>query len=333
MLARKNTIYKMPKAKYYFNTHSLKYERYVVSFKRRFWQVVGWLATALVFSVLIIGLAYEFLDSPKEKQLKREISEMALQYDILQQRMEQASKVLTELQHNDDNIYRVIFEAEPIPSTVRQAGYGGVDKYKALEGFDNSELMVETTKKLDKIVKQIYVQSKSFDEVFELAKNKKELLASIPGIQPLSNKDLTRIASGYGYRIHPIYKTSILHTGIDFTAPVGTEIYSTGNGTVSKVENNGRGYGNNVVINHGFGYQTLYAHMSKINVRQGQKVVRGEVIGLVGSSGSSTGPHCHYEVIKGGNKINPVNYFFNDLSPEQYEKMLELSSKYNQSFD
>ena len=323
----------MPKAKYYFNTHSLKYERYVVSFKKRFWQVFGWLTTALVFGAVIIALAYQFLDSPKEKQLKREISEMALQYDILQQRIEQSSKVLAELQHNDDNIYRVIFEAEPIPSSVRQAGYGGVDKYKTLEGFDNSELMIETTKKLDKIVKQIYVQSKSFDEVFELAKNKKELLASIPGIQPLSNKDLTRIASGFGYRIHPIYKTSILHTGIDFTAPVGTEIYATGNGVIAKVEMNGRGYGNNVTINHGFGYQTLYAHMSKVNVRPGQHVLRGDVIGFVGSTGSSTGPHCHYEVIKAGNKINPINYFFNDLTAEQYEKMLELSGKYNQSFD
>ncbi len=295
--------------------------------------MMGWLATALVFSAAIIALAYQFLDSPKEKQLKRELSTMSLQYDILQQRMELASGVLKELQHNDDNIYRVIFEADPIPSTVRQAGYGGVNKYKALEGYDNSELMVETTKRLDRIMKQVYVQSKSFDEVFELAKNKKELLASIPGIQPIANKDLTRIASGYGYRIHPIYKTSIMHTGIDFTAPIGTEIYSTGNGVVQKVEREGRGYGNNVVINHGFGYETLYAHMSKIAVRQGQRVVRGDIIGYVGSTGSSTGPHCHYEVIKNGSKIDPINYFFNDLTSEQYEKVLEISSKYNQSFD
>lgn len=258
---------------------------------------------------------------------------MSLQYDILQQRMELASNVLKDLQHNDDNIYRVIFEADPIPSSVRQAGYGGVNKYKALEGYDNSDLMIETTKRLDMITKQIYVQSKSFDEVFELAKNKKELLASIPGIQPLSNKDLTRIASGFGYRIHPIYKTSIMHTGIDFTAPIGTEIYATGNGVIGRVEKEGRGYGNNVIIDHGFGYETLYAHMSKIAVRQGQRVVRGDIIGYVGSTGSSTGPHCHYEVIKNGTKIDPINYFFNDLTADQYEKVLEISSKYNQSFD
>lgn len=323
----------MPKAKYYFNTHSLKYERVVVTFRRRFWQVFGWLATAMVFSTVIIALAYRFLDSPKEKQLKRELSMMNLQYEILQQRAEQASRVLKEMEEHDDNIYRVIFEAEPIPSTIREAGYGGVDKYKALEGYDNTELMVETTKKIDKLMKQLYVQSKSFDEVFELAKNKKELLASIPGIQPISNGDLKRIASGFGYRIHPIYKTSIMHTGIDFTAPIGTEIYSTGNGIVSKVETEGRGYGNNVIINHGFGYETLYGHMSKIKVRPGQRVTRGEIIGLVGNSGSSTGPHCHYEVIKNGKKIDPINYFFNDLTTTQYDQVRDLASRYNQSFD
>jgi murein DD-endopeptidase MepM/ murein hydrolase activator NlpD len=323
----------MAKAKYYFNTHSLKYEKVVVPIGKRLVRALGWLATAMVFSVIIIALAYQFLDSPKEKQLKREIGVMSLQYEILQQRMDRANKVIRELQHNDDNIYRVIFEADPIPSTVRQAGYGGVDKYKSLQGYDNSGLMIETTQQLDRIMKQLYVQSKSFDEVFEMAKNKKELLASIPGIQPVSNKDLTRIASGFGYRIHPIYKTSILHTGIDFTAPVGTDIYATGNGIVESVEKEGRGYGNNVIINHGFGYRTLYGHMSKINVRQGQRVVRGDIIGLVGSTGSSTGPHCHYEVIKNGNKIDPINFFFNDLSPEQYEQVLEISSKYNQSFD
>lgn len=323
----------MPKAKYYFNTHNLKYERVVVSFRKRFWQVFGWLATAMVFSTAIIALAYRFLDSPKEKQLKRELSMLNLQYEILQQRTEQASRVLKEMEEHDDNIYRVIFEAEPIPSSIREAGYGGVDKYKALEGYDNSELMVETTTKIDKLIKQLYVQSKSFDEVFELAKNKKELMASIPGIQPISNGDLNRIASGFGYRIHPIYKTSIMHTGIDFTAPIGTEIYSTGNGVVSKIENDGRGYGNNVIINHGFGYETLYGHMSKIKVRPGQRVTRGEVIGLVGNSGSSTGPHCHYEVIKGGKKIDPINYFFNDLTAAQYDQVRDLASRYNQSFD
>lgn len=323
----------MPKAKYYFNTHSLKYEKVVISFWKRLLRVLGWLATALVFSAIIILIAYSYMDSPKEKQLKREISELTLQYEILQKRVTQSEAVLKELEYNDDNIYRVIFEAEPIPASVRKAGYGGVNKYRSLEGSDNSELMIETTKKIDELTKQLYIQSKSYDEIFELAKNKTQMLASIPAIQPVSNKDLTRIASGFGYRIHPIYKTSILHTGLDFTAPVGTEIYSTGNGVVEKVENDSRGYGNSVVIKHGFGYETLYGHMSKIKVKQGQKINRGDVIGFVGSTGTSTGPHLHYEVIKNGQKINPINFFYNDLTPEEYEKMLVISSQQNQSFD
>ncbi len=323
----------MPKAKYYFNTHSLKYEKVVISLWKRLLRILGWCATALVFSVAIVLIAYSYLDSPKEKQLKREINDLTLQYEILQQRVHQSEVVLKELEQHDDNIYRVIFEAEPIPESVREAGYGGVNKYQDLQGLENSELVVETSKMVDKLTKQLYIQSKSFDEIFALAKNKNQMLASIPAIQPLSNKDLGRIASGFGYRIHPIYKTSIMHTGQDFTAPVGTEIYATGNGVVEKVEFYGRGYGNNVIIRHGYGYETLYGHMSKINVREGQKINRGDVIGFVGSTGTSTGPHLHYEVIKNGNKINPINFFYNDLTPEEYEKMLIISAQQNQSFD
>jgi murein DD-endopeptidase MepM/ murein hydrolase activator NlpD len=295
----------MPKAKYYFNTHSLKYEKVVISLWKRLLRALGWLSTALVFSVIIILIAYSY----------------------------QSEVVLNELEQHDDNIYRVIFEAEPIPESVREAGYGGVNKYLDLEGLENSELVIETSTMVDKLTKQLYIQSKSFDEIFALAKNKNQMLASIPAIQPLSNKDLGRIASGFGYRIHPIYKTSIMHTGQDFTAPVGTEIYATGNGVVEKVEYYGRGYGNNVIIRHGYGYETLYGHMSKINVRQGQKINRGDIIGFVGNTGTSTGPHLHYEVIKNGNKLNPVNFFYNDLTPEEYEKMLIISAQQNQSFD
>ena len=214
-----------------------------------------------------------------------------------------------------------------------KAGYGGIDRYKALEGYDNADLIVETTRKLDKLTKQMYVQSKSFDEIVELAKNKSHMLASIPAIQPISNKDLTRIASGFGYRIHPIYKTTKFHEGLDFSAPIGTDIYATGNGIVKVVENDSRGYGNHVIISHGFGYETLYGHMSKILVRNGQKVNRGDIIGAVGSTGTSTAPHLHYEVIKQGNKIDPISFFYNDLSPEEYQKMIEMSSQSNQSFD
>lgn len=323
----------MPKAKYYFNTNSLRYEKVVVSFRKRLLRVLGWLATASVFGSITILLAYSYLDSPKEKQLKRELNQMQLQYEILQQRMDLASSVLNDLEKRDDQIYRVIFEAEPINESVRMAGYGGINRYKELEGYDNSELMTTTSTKIDQLTRQLYIQSKSYEEVFDLAKKKTELLASIPGIQPVANKDLTRIASGFGYRIHPIYKTSMMHEGLDFTATIGTEIYATGNGVVEKVEPFGRGYGNNVTINHGFGYKTLYAHMSKFNVRQGQRINRGDLVGYVGNTGSSTGPHLHYEVWKNGTKIDPINFFFNDLTPEQYVKVVEIASQQNQSFD
>ncbi len=322
----------MPKAKYYFNTSSLKYEKVVVSIRRRLLRVLGFLATAVVFSVIIVIIAYSYLDSPKEKQLRREVSELTLQYEILEQRFDQATRILRDIERRDDNIYRVIFEAEPIPETVREAGFGGINKYRELEGYENSDLLVNAAMKLDKLEKQLYIQSKSFDEIFKLAKNKNVMLASIPGIQPVKTTQST-IASGFGYRIHPIYKTSMMHTGMDFTAPIGTPIYATGNGLVESVEYNGRGYGNNIIVNHGFGYKTLYGHMSRFNVRNGQRINRGDIIGFVGNTGSSTGPHVHYEVIRNGNKINPINFFYNDLTPAEFEKMLEIASQQNQSFD
>ena len=323
----------MPKAKYYFNTNSLRYEKVEVSFRRRLFRVFGWLATASVFGAITILFAYSYLDSPKEKQLKRELNEMQLQYEILQQRTDLAARVLSDISKRDDQVYRVIFEAEPISESVRTAGYGGINRYKDLEGLDNSELIISSTRKIDQLSRQLYIQSKSYDEVFDLARKKTDMLASIPGIQPLFNKDLNRIASGFGYRIHPIYKTSMMHEGLDFTAPVGTEIYATGNGVVAKIEAMARGYGNNIVIDHGFGYRTLYAHLSKFKVRPGQRIKRGDVIGYVGNTGSSTGPHLHYEVWKNTHKIDPINFFFNDLTAEQYVKVVELASTQNQSFD
>jgi len=277
--------------------------------------------------------AYNFFDSPKEKMLKRDLENVTYQFELLKSRTDQLSAVLKDIQERDNTIYRVIFEAEPIPESVREAGFGGIDRYKALRDYYNPELLTDITKRIDRLSKQMYVQSKSFDEVWELVKNKESMLSSIPAIQPVANKDLTRVASGYGWRIHPIYKTEKLHTGMDFTAPVGTEIYATGNGTVNKIEINGRGYGNNVVVNHGYGYETLYAHMSKVKVKPGQKVSRGDLLGYVGNSGTSSGPHLHYEVRKNGNPVNPVYYYFNDLTPEEYERMLELSSRAGQAFD
>jgi murein DD-endopeptidase MepM/ murein hydrolase activator NlpD len=293
----------------------------------------GYVASAAVFSFIVVLLFTTFFDSPKEKQLQREIANLEMQYKILNGRMIDASAVLAELREKDDDIYRVIFEAEPIPSTVRKAGYGGVNRYQNLEGYVNSEVIVETNEKLDKLTRQLVVQSRSFDEVITLAKSKEEMLSAIPAIQPVANEKLKRVASGFNWRIHPIYKIRHFHTGIDFTATRGTEIYATGDGVVKQVEIKRNGYGKNIKIDHGYGYVTLYAHMSKFNVRKGQKVKRGEVIGYVGTTGTSTAPHLHYEVIKHGQKINPVNFFFNDLSPEEYERVVELSSRSNQSFD
>ena len=265
--------------------------------------------------------------------LKRENDQMRLQYEIINKRLAQAENVLEDLRQRDDNIYRTVFEAEPIPKSVREAGFGGINRYADLEGFDNSNLVIESSKKLDQIMKKIYIQSRSYDDVVKMAINKNEMLASIPAIQPVSNKDLTRTASGWGYRIHPIYKIRKFHYGLDFTCPLGTEVYSTGNGTISEIESSYRGYGNKIIVDHGFGYHTLYAHLSAFNVRLGQKVKRGDVIGYVGSTGLSTSPHLHYEVEKNTTKVNPINFFFNDLSADQFDQMIELSTSSGQTFD
>lgn len=323
----------MSKVKFYFNTKSLKYERVQLKLWDRLKRFLSYVASGLVFATVTIWIAYTYFDSPKEKQLKREIVQLRDQYDYLNEKMLQMNVVLEDIQNRDDNIYRVIFEAEPIPDNIRKAGFGGVDRYRQLEGYSNSDLLIETTKKFDQLAKRMYIQSKSFDDVANLAKNKAVLLASIPAIQPIANKDLRRMASGYGFRTHPIYKTEHFHSGIDFSANVGTEIYATGDGVVERADDLAQGYGNHVVINHGYGYETLYGHMSKIIARVGQRVKRGDIIGLVGSTGMSTAPHLHYEVIKNQNKINPINFFFNDLSADEYAQMLDLSSKSNQSFD
>ena len=323
----------MAKIKYYYDTKTLSYKRIELNAFDKFKRFLSYVVASIFTGLIMVIVFFQFFDSPKEKKLKSEIENLVVQYDILSKKMTQIDLVLDDIQQRDDNIYRVIFEADPIPSSIRKAGFGGVNRYKDIRNFSNSELVVEITKKADKLSKQLYIQSKSFDEVIDLAKNKADMLASIPAIQPIANKDLGRVASGYGYRIHPIYKTRKLHTGMDFTAPQGTPIYATGDGKIAKVRRSRKGYGNHVIIDHGYGYQTLYAHMKKYIVYRGQKVKRGEIIGYVGSTGTSVAPHLHYEVMKNKRKINPVNYYYNDLSPEEYEKMLEISSQNNQSFD
>jgi murein DD-endopeptidase MepM/ murein hydrolase activator NlpD len=290
-------------------------------------------ATGLVFAALGILIAYNTIDSPKEKQLEREIERMKLDYDLVNQRLQQMSVVLEDLQDRDDNIYRVVFEAEPIPDEVRKAGFGGVNRYNRYKDFENRDLLTETMRRTDILSKQLVIQSKSYDEILGMIRNKAAMLACIPAIQPVSNKELKRMASGYGYRTDPIYKTTKFHAGMDFAAAVGTEIYATGDGVIMRADADASGYGNHVRINHGYGYMTLYGHMSKIMVRPGQRVKRGDVIGLVGNTGKSVGPHLHYEVHKNGEAINPVNFYYNDLSPEDYARMIEMSGTENQSFD
>lgn len=323
----------MPKTKYKFNHETLSYDRVKLGLKQTFLRLLG-LFVASLFLAGIYGLIFAFVfDSPKEKALKRELEQLTLQYDLMNREMDNVEEVLGHLQETDDNLYRTIFEAEPVPSSYREGGVGGVNRYGELEGFSNSELVIETARRLDQIRKKVSVQSQSFDELIAYAKEKEAMLSCIPAIQPLSNKDLKRTASGFGYRIHPIYKILKFHAGMDFTAPTGTEIYATGNGVVSAVRSTHRGLGNNITIDHGFGYQTIYAHLDAFNVRQGQKVSRGDVIGFVGNTGLSVAPHLHYEVKVNGQNVDPSMYYFNDLTPEEYDRMLEISSKSGQSFD
>ncbi|MFH0999239.1 MAG: M23 family metallopeptidase, partial [Bacteroidota bacterium] len=249
------------------------------------------------------------------------------QLDILNDRMNRLEKVAMDMQERDDNIYRVIFEAEPVSADIREAGMGGADRYSKLKGFKNSDLIVSTVKKMDELTNKLYVQSKSYDEVFEMAKNKDEMMACIPAIQPISDKYKRRISAFYGYRIHPIYKTKIFHEGIDFSAPVGTDVYASGDGVVVEASRSNYGYGNIIEIDHGYSYTTVYAHLNGFKVREGERVKRGQTIGSVGNSGLSTGPHLHYEVRKSGNRVNPIYFFFNDLNPDDYDEIINVANQ------
>ena len=323
----------MPKKNYKFNKKSLQFEEVKVTFKARALKVLSVIATGSVFASVVIFLAYTFLDSPKEKMLKRENAYLLEQINAFDDKLNKVDAVLADFADRDDNIYRVILEAEPMPSAMRKAGIGGADRYSKLEGYKNSDVVIETAKRLDIVHSQLVVQSESFDELFEMAKNKEQLLACIPAIQPVSNADLKRLSSYYGYRTDPIYKVKKFHPGIDFSAPVGTEIYATGDGVVKQIINSRRGYGNRLIIDHGYGYETMYAHLHEFKVRKGQKVKRGQLIATVGNTGKSTAPHLHYEIRKDDKRVNPVYYFFNDLTPEEYEKVLGLSTLPTQSLD
>ncbi len=323
----------MPPTKYKFDPDSLSFDKIKLGIKTLFLRSLAFFGGSVLIAMIYWVVFASFFDSPKEKALKREVAQMTIQYDLIHREMGDVENVLEDLQKTDDNLYRTIFEAEPIPSTLRDGGIGGVNRYEALEGYDNSKLVIETANRLDKIRKKIYIQSKSYDQLIRLAKDKEEMLKSIPAIIPVTNKDLTRTASGYGWRIHPIYKISKFHYGMDFTAPLGTDVYATGNGTVVGMVSSQRGFGKHIIIDHGFGYSSVYAHLSNFNVKVGQKVKRGDIIGYVGNTGTSVANHLHYEIKLNGVNVDPVNYFFEELSSEEYEKMVEIASKTGQSFD
>lgn len=325
----------MSKVKYYYDSETLSYRKIEQKKGRRIGifllSLVGMLLSG--FILLVIYLNFPGIETPKEKSLKRELANMELQYELLDRKMDQAESVLDELANRDNNLYRVYFEANPIPEEQRKAGFGGVNRYKDLEGFNNSTLIINTSQRLDILTKQIVVQSRSLDEVALLAEEKEKLLAAIPAIQPVRNEDLTHVASGFGYRTDPFTKARKFHAGMDFTAPRGTPVYASGNGVVTRADNTASGYGNHIRIDHGYGYESLYAHLYKYNVRKGQKVNRGDLIGFVGSTGRSQAPHLHYEVFKDNERINPINFYYGNLTPEEFAEMLKTAQQENQSLD
>jgi murein DD-endopeptidase MepM/ murein hydrolase activator NlpD len=323
----------MSRIKYYYDAKTCKYERY----KRSKWDILlnglGFVSLALVMAIGILIVFNLYFDSPKELLLKKENQELTLYYQLLEEEVTKMNQMLSDLQQRDDNLYRIIFETEPVPTEIRKAGIGGTDRYKEIKekGLKQEDLIVSLSQKVDALKRQLYVQSVSYDEVTDLALQKEEYWASIPAIQPVTNEELNLLASGFGMRVHPILKVRKMHQGVDFAAPKGTPIYATGDGVVIAVKTVFGGYGKHVEIDHGFGFVTRYAHMNDFKVRRGQKVKRGDQIGTVGNTGSSTAPHVHYEVMKDGRFINPVNYFFKDLTPEEYDRILELAGKENQS--
>lgn len=334
MMATNRWLMKLFKKKhhYKFNPHTLRYEKVYVGAKEALRKISFTVAFGLVVAVAFVILSYQFVDSPKERALKREIAQYKRQIKVLNTRVTRAEKVLVDLESRDDNVYRTILEATPISTTERFSGMGGEERYSELQGYDNSELITSTTLRVDELTKRLYVESKSLDELYKMAVNKQQRLEAMPCIMPMP-KNSCKLVSGFGSRYHPILHYRRQHTGVDLTAKTGTPVYATAAGTVGSAGRNGEGlsgYGNVVVLNHGYGYQTLYAHLNDVVVRSGQKVQRGELIGHVGSTGLSSGPHLHYEVIKGGQKVNPVFYFFNDLNAREYEEVIEAANQENQ---
>ncbi len=323
----------MSKVKYYYDSETLSYRKIVRKKRTTAKYAFVFLLGAALFGFLFVFIASQYFESPKEKALVRELQNMELQYEFLNKKMDEAEIVLSNIEERDNSIYRLYFEANPIPEEQRRAGFGGINRYKQFEGFDNSKLIAATNLRIDIIQKQIVVQSKSLDEITVLAENKEKFLATIPAIQPINNEDLTRMASGYGYRTDPFTKVRKFHYGMDFTAQRGTPVYATGDGVVKRADAGSTGYGRHIRIDHGYGYVSLYAHLYKYNVRKNQKVKRGDIIGFVGSTGRSQAPHLHYEVFKDKKRINPINFYYGNLSAKEFSELLAKASLENQSLD
>ncbi len=323
----------MKKIRYFYNTNTLRYEKQVVPLRETLLRILAFLSAAIVSALIIVAVAFKFLDSPKEKILRMQLENMQEQNKAYSNQVEDINDRLKQLEKRDNEVYRSIFEAAPIPDSARAKQLEKRKELQMVAGMDQSELTNQLFKTLNTLYNRVINQESSYKEIERMIRNKEKLLASTPAIQPISNKDLNRLSSGFSYRIDPIYKTVKFHTGLDFSAPQGTPIYATAQGVIRIAGNLGNGYGNHVVINHGYQYSTLYGHMYRIKVRAGQSVKRGEVIGYVGNSGKSTGSHLHYEVLKGKKHLDPIYFFYNDLTPEQYQQILKIASSRNQSFD
>ncbi len=323
----------MKKIKYFFNTHTLRYEKLVTPLRVRLLRVFAFFATAIVTAGIIVMIAFQYIDSPKTIMLEQENGDLKDDYAVLQQQVNQLQQKMAELSNRDNNVYRSIFESSPIPDSARLKEMEKSKEVQLVKSLGETDLIKSIGTQINRLILLTAYQQKSYSDIEAMVKGKEKLLAAIPAIQPVSDKDLTRIASGFGTRIDPVYKVPKFHAGLDFTAPIGTPIYATADGVVADAGYNEGGYGNRVVINHGFGYETLYGHMYRVKAKNRQKVKRGEVIGYVGSTGKSTGPHCHYEVHRNGAPVDPVYYFYNDLTPEQYDRLLKLAQTANQSLD
>jgi murein DD-endopeptidase MepM/ murein hydrolase activator NlpD len=325
----------MAKVKYYYDPEKLAFHKIKPKKAKKIGVVVLFLVAAALFGFLcfVALLNTPFFETPKDRLQAREIEYMKIQYELLNRKTALIEEALSSVEERDNNLYRTYFNSTPIPEEQRKAGFGGVNRYKSLEGYDNSQLVTGTTKRLDVLAKEVIIQSKSLEEIAKLAKDKEKLLAAIPAIQPVKNEDLKMMASGFGYRTDPFTKVRKFHAGMDFSSRTGTIVYATGDGVVEKADNSASGYGNHIVIRHGYGYQTLYGHLSKYKVRAGQKIKRGDVIGYVGSTGRSEAPHLHYEVHRNGEVVNPLNFYYGNISAKEYILISKLANQENQSLD